>query len=106
MSKCMIRIVMAGLIAALGISPSFAGTEVPVQTVQFRGGPGGQCPNGYDFSYDNGRCYPNNYRAPGTYRQGSYGSGQGYGSCPDGYDFNYNNGRCYPNSRPGRRYYR
>jgi hypothetical protein len=105
----MIRIVMIGVIAALGISPSIAETEVPVQQVQFRGGPSGQCPDGYDFNYNNGRCFPNDYRAPGSYAADPYRSrrGYGYGSCPDGYDFNANSGQCYPNSQLGRRrYYR
>jgi hypothetical protein len=80
--------------ASTAVAERGAGWNFPL------GGPGGQCPDGYDFSYNNGRCYPNNYRAPGAYRNDSYGSGQGYDSCPDGYDFNYNDGQCYPNSRP------
>ena len=102
----MIRFAVAGLLAVLGVSPSFADPEAGVQQVQFRGSPGGGCPDGYDFNFDNGRCYPNNYHAPGTYRRppdygrqrNYYGTGA-YGSCPDGYDFNYSNGRCYPNAR-------
>jgi hypothetical protein len=75
---------------------------------QFPGSPSGGCPHGYDFNYSNGRCYPNEYKAPGTYArpQPDYQGyrAYGYGSCPDGYDFNYDNGRCYPNWRraPGR----
>ena len=64
--------------------------------IQFRGGPGGQCPDGYDFNFSNGRCFPNGYHAPGAYAQPDY---RRYGACPDGYAFNYDNGRCYPNGR-------
>jgi hypothetical protein len=105
----MIRIVLAGLIAAFCVSPSLADPQALVHQAQFRGGPGGQCPDGYDFNYSNGRCYANNYRAPGAYQRGYDGDDYGYrrrraGSCPHGYDFNYSNGRCYPNGMgaPGR----
>lgn len=92
----MIALALAGLIA---FANGAGGSSVTaVERVQFRGGPNGQCPDGYDFNYANGRCYPNDYRAPGYYSrsQPRYYGGRG-GQCPDGYDFNYSNGNCYPN---------
>ncbi|QOZ77004.1 hypothetical protein XH83_16995 [Bradyrhizobium sp. CCBAU 53351] len=96
----MIELALAGLIA-------FATVPAPppepmVEQVQFRGGPGGQCPDGYDFNHSNARCYPNDYHAPGVY---TGGPGQGYGrrsgQCPHGYDYNYSTGECYPNRAHG-----
>lgn len=65
--------------------------------------PTGSVPGANDFNYSNGRCYPNDYHAPGAYARGGYDADEyayrrgRYGSCPRGYDFNYSNGRCYPN---------
>lgn len=68
-------------LAALGpISPAPVQEEAQIQQVQFPGR-GGSCPHGYDFNYSNGRCYPNDYRAPGAYarpRYVPYGYGDGY----------------------------
>ncbi|MBR0958698.1 hypothetical protein [Bradyrhizobium japonicum] len=91
----MIELALAGLIAFATVP---AATPAPmVEQVQFRGGPGGQCPRGYDFNHSNGRCYPNDYHAPGVYtRDPGPGYGDG-GLCPRGYDYNYSNGGCYPN---------
>lgn len=96
----MIELALAGLIAFATVP---AATPAPmVQQVQFRGGPGGQCPDGYDFNHSNGRCYPNDYHAPGVYtRNRGYGYGGGGGRCPHGYDYNYSNGSCYPNGAHG-----
>ncbi|WP_439392214.1 hypothetical protein ACRQ5Q_21105 [Bradyrhizobium sp. PMVTL-01] len=106
----MIELALAGLIAFASVPA--ASPEPMVEQVQFRGGPGGQCPDGYDFNHSNGRCYPNDYHAPGYYTapQPTY-RGRGYyrgnddgpeyygrgGRCPDGYDYNYSNGQCFPN---------
>ncbi|MHB0767910.1 hypothetical protein [Bradyrhizobium sp. 5.13L] len=91
----MIELALAGLIAFASVP---AAPPAPmVEQVQFRGGPGGQCPHGYDFNHSNGRCYPNDHHAPGVYTRDPgprYGGG---GLCPHGYDYNYSNGRCYPN---------
>ena len=44
----MIELALAGLIAFATVP---AASPAPmVEQVQFRGGPGGQCPDGYDFS--------------------------------------------------------
>jgi hypothetical protein len=103
----MIELALAGLIAFATVPA--ASPEPKVEQVQFRGGPGGQCPDGYDFNHSNGRCYPNDYHAPGyytapgpTYRgHGAYGRPDYYGRrgglCPDGYDYNYSSGQCFPN---------
>lgn len=96
----MIELALAGLIAFASVP---AASPAPmVEQVQFRGGPGGQCPDGYDFNHSNGRCYPNDYHAPGVYTAPNRGyERRGYGRrgglCPDGYDYNYSNGHCYPN---------
>lgn len=90
-------------LAILGPISAATADEAPLHQIQFRGGPGGQCPDGYDFNYSNGRCFPNDYRAPGAYARPTY---RRYGACPDGYDFNYDNGRCYPNQRHGPGMYR
>ena len=91
----MIELALAGLIAFATVPA--ASPEPMVQQVQFRGGPGGQCPHGYDFNHSNGRCYPNGRHAPGVYTRDP---GPNYGRdglCPHGYDYNYSNGRCYRN---------
>jgi hypothetical protein len=92
----MIGLALAGLIAIASVPA--ASPEPLVEQVQFRAGPGGQCPDGYDFNHSNGRCYPNDYHAPGYYNRpdSPYGGRRG-GLCPDGYDYNYSNGSCYPN---------
>lgn len=97
----MLRIAFACLIATLlNVQPSLADGEMTVQQVQFRGGPGGQCPDGYAFNFDNGRCYPNGYAPPGVYARGYDRPYQRpYGWCPDGYNFNYSNNRCYRGNR-------
>lgn len=91
----MIELALAGLIA-LATLPA-ASPPPMVEQVQFRGGPGGQCPDGYDFNHSNGRCYPNDYHAPGTYTAPGPSYRDRGGLCPDGYDYNYSNGSCYPN---------
>lgn len=63
----MIGLALAGLIAIASVPA--ASPEALVEQVQFRGGPGGQCPDGYDFNHSNGRCYPNDYHAPGYYNR-------------------------------------
>ncbi|TGN90120.1 hypothetical protein EOW77_0007530 [Bradyrhizobium yuanmingense] len=92
----MIELALAGLLA-FATEPA-APTAPMVKQVQFRGGPGGQCPHGYDYNHSNGRCYPNDRHAPGVYT-GGHGSGYGRrgGLCPHGYDYNYSTGECYPN---------
>nr|GAJ35430.1 hypothetical protein BDOA9_0146360 [Bradyrhizobium sp. DOA9] len=94
----MIELALAGLLAFATVPA--APTAPMVEQVQFRGGPGGQCPHGYDYNHSNGRCYPNDYHAPGVYTRDP-GPGEYYGRrgglCPHGYDYNYSNGRCYPN---------
>lgn len=91
----MIVLALAGLIALANVP---AAPSAPMEQVQFRGGPSGQCPHGYDFNHSNGRCYPNGARAPGVYNGGPRrGYGGGGGLCPHGYDYNYSNGGCYPN---------
>lgn len=74
--------------------------EPQIHQIQFPGR-GGACPDGYDFNFSNGRCYPNTMHAPGVYNRGDppygYDRPHRYGACPHGYDFNYSDGRCYPN---------
>lgn len=66
-------------LAALGPMPAAPTQEAQVQEVQFRGR-GGSCPDGYDFNYSNGRCFPNEYHAPGAYVRPRYAPyGHGYG---------------------------
>lgn len=66
-------------LAALGPMPAAPAQDAQVQLVQFPGR-GGSCPHGYDFNYSNGRCYPNDYHAPGTYVRPRYAPyGYGYG---------------------------
>lgn len=77
-----------------GSISSAVADDAPIQQIQFRGGPGGQCPRGYDFNYSNGRCYPNEYHAPGAYARPNY---HRYRSCPDG--------DCYPYRRRAPRAY-
>lgn len=55
-------------LAALGPVAGAPAQEAQFQQIQFRGRDGG-CPPGYDFNFSNGRCYPNNYHAPGTYKR-------------------------------------
>lgn len=108
-----LRIAALALMAAAPLSAAKA-QDATVHQIQFRGSPGGGCPDGYDFNFSDGRCYPNGYRAPGTYRADPYADqyrqdrgygGRGYyrgdggGGCPDGWDFNYDRGRCYPQGR-------
>jgi hypothetical protein len=95
----MIVLALAGLIAFANVPA--APLEPMMEQVQFRGGPTGQCPHGYDYNHSNGRCYPNNAHAPGVYNRGygpGYGGGgyAGGGLCPHGYDYNYSDGSCYP----------
>ncbi|WP_082081276.1 hypothetical protein [Bradyrhizobium sp. LTSP857] len=90
----MIELALAGLIAFAALPPTAVGSEPVVQEIQFRGGPGGQCPDGFAFNYSDGRCYRNGRQPPGEYARPQYRRG---GSCPDGYDFNYSDGNCYPN---------
>lgn len=96
----MIELALAGLIAFATVPA--ASPEPTVEQVQFRGGPGGQCPHGYDYNHSNGRCYPNEYHAPGVYTRdpgpGYYGRRRG-GLCPDGFAYNYADGQCYRNGR-------
>src|ERR1700752_5478554 len=93
----MIELALAGLIAFASVPA--ASPEPRIEQVQFRGGPGGQCPDHYDYNHSNGRCYPNGAHAPGYY---TTDPGPGYrgrrgGLCPDGYEYDYSNGSCYPN---------
>jgi hypothetical protein len=63
-------VAIAGVALALQVgmpAPSLDGP--PIQQVQFRGSPQGGCPHGYDFNYSNGRCFPNEYKAPGVYNR-------------------------------------
>ncbi|QAU47199.1 hypothetical protein EAS54_33495 [Bradyrhizobium guangzhouense] len=56
--------------AAFALQPGVAAPPPagpPIEQIQFRGSPEGGCPDGYDFNYSNGRCYPNSYKAPGVY---------------------------------------
>jgi hypothetical protein len=93
----MIEIALAALIASAGVLPSAAAPLEPlVQEVQFRGSPGGGCPDGFAFNYSDGRCYPNGRQPPGEYAQPEYQPRRG---CPDGFAFNYSDGRCYRNGR-------
>jgi hypothetical protein len=87
-------IALAAFIASALMAPSAAEPGTTVQQVQFRAGPGGACPDHYDFNLSDGNCYPSDYHALGVYRRGE---GRRYGSCPDGYDFNFSDGRCYSN---------
>jgi hypothetical protein len=57
---------IAGVALALQVGMPASTAEPSVQQVQFRGRNGG-CPDGYDFNFSNGRCYPNSYKAPGVY---------------------------------------
>ncbi|MCK1723721.1 hypothetical protein [Bradyrhizobium sp. 141] len=92
----MIELALAGLLAFATVPAASPGPMV--EQVQFRGGPGGQCPHGYDYNHSNGRCYPNDYHAPGVYtRDPGPGYGRRGGLCPHGYDYNYSTGSCYPN---------
>ena len=90
-------------LATLGPISAPSAQDASVHQIQFRGSPGGGCPDGYDYNFSNGRCYPNEYRAPGAYRRDpyeAYNRPRSYGGCPNGYDFNYDRGRrCYPNGR-------
>jgi len=110
----MIELALVGLIASAGLSAPAASSEPMVQEVQFRAGPGGQCPDGFAYNFSDGYCYRNGRQPPGVYappdpppyRRGYYND-RGYyneggprgGGCPDGFDYNYSNGRCYPNGR-------
>jgi hypothetical protein len=59
---------IAGVALALQVGMSAPTPDGPlIQQVQFRGSPQGGCPRGYDFNFSNGRCYPNEYKAPGVY---------------------------------------
>jgi hypothetical protein len=93
----MIELALAGLIASAGLSPPAGPPERAVQEVQYRAGPGGECPDGFAYNFSDGYCYRNGRQPPGMYRppEPQYGGG----SCPDGYDYNYSNGNCYPNRR-------
>ena len=77
-------LVQAALLALAGLGPITAAPDrdTQVQQIQFRGREG-ECPDGYDFNYSNGRCYPNGYHAPGAYARPRYvpqpyGYGDGY----------------------------
>ncbi|GMO29145.1 MULTISPECIES: hypothetical protein [Bradyrhizobium] len=100
----MIELALAGLLAFATVPA--ASPEPMVEQVQFRAAPGGRCPDGYDYNHSNGRCYPNDYHAPGVYTRNPgpheyYGRQRGGGLCPHGYDYNYSNGSCYPNGAHG-----
>ena len=96
----MIELALAGLIAFATVPA--ASPALVEEQVQIRGGPGGQCPDGYDFNHSNGRCFPNDYHAPGVYTQDSGpGYGRRSGQCPHGYDYNFSSGECYPNRAHG-----
>ncbi len=86
-------------LAALGQVPAASAQDASVYQIQFRGRPDGGCPRGYDFNFSNGRCYPNDYHAPGAYnrpapepygdgyyRHHRYGAYPGYGYEPRYYD--------------------
>lgn len=66
-------LVQAVLLALVGLGPITAAPhqDTQVQQVQFRGR-AGSCPDGYDFNYSNGRCFPNDYHAPGAYARPRY----------------------------------
>lgn len=61
-------LVQAVLLTLAGLGPLTAlpDQDTQVQQVQFRGR-AGSCPDGYDFNYSNGSCYPNDYHSPGAY---------------------------------------
>jgi hypothetical protein len=96
----MIELALAGLLAFATVP---AASPAPlVEQVQFRAAPGGRCPDGYDYNHSNGRCYPNDYHAPGVYTRdpGPYEYyGRRGGLCPDGFAYNYADGHCYRNGR-------
>jgi hypothetical protein len=106
----MIEIALVGLLAAAELSPPPTRPEPMIQEVQFRAGPGGQCPDGFAYNFSDGYCYRNGRQPPGVYAPPDpprYGRGshnrpqygdQG-GGCPDGFAFNYSDGRCYRNGR-------
>jgi hypothetical protein len=79
---------MAGVVLALQVGAS--APDLPsIEPVQFPARPGGACPRGYDFNFSNGRCYPNEYKAPGVYNR----------PIPDyGYDRSHRRG--YPRYSP------
>ena len=52
----------------------------------------GACPDGYDFNYRVGRCFPNGLRR--YYNDGRRYYPRRYGACPDGY--NWDGYRCRP----------
>ncbi|MET4479636.1 hypothetical protein ABIB66_004179 [Bradyrhizobium sp. F1.13.3] len=66
-------LIQAAVLALAGFGPVTAAPaqDAQVQQVQFRGRAGG-CPHGYDFNYSDGRCYPNDYHAPGAYARPRY----------------------------------
>lgn len=96
----MIEFALVGLLASAGLSTPTARPEPMVQEVQFRAGPGGQCPDGFAYNFSDGYCYRNGRQPPGVYNRG-YGDGYGGGprprGCADGYDYNHSDGNCYPN---------
>ena len=64
---------VAGVALALQVGMPASTPDSPsIQYVQFRGSPEGACPDGYDFNFSNGRCYPNAYKAPGVYKRPMY----------------------------------
>lgn len=84
-------------LATLGPISAASAQDASVQQIQFRGRQDGACPRGYDFNFSNGRCYPNDYHAPGAYNRpepepygrGYYrhrGYGPSYGYAPRYYD--------------------
>lgn len=81
---------LAGVALALQVGISAPPSDgASMQQVQFRGAPGGACPRGYDFNFSNGRCYPNEYKAPGVYNR----------PIPD-YDYYRSHRRGYPRYAP------
>jgi hypothetical protein len=61
-------VAIAGAALALQVGMSTP-SPASIQQIQFRGSPGGGCPHGYDFNFSNGRCFPNEYKAPGVYNR-------------------------------------
>lgn len=87
---------IAGAALALQVGMSAPPSDgASIQQVQFRGSPEGACPRGYDFNFSNGRCYPNEYKAPGVYNRPrpEYP--------PPGYGYHRSHRNGYPGYAPG-----
>jgi hypothetical protein len=101
----MLQIILV-IFAVLAPTASSRAEATLFRQVQFRGGPNGECPNGYDFNIRNGRCYPNGVLPPQyqvrpryEYRGARYPV-----PCGNGADVDIRDGQCYPNGTVPRRF--